>query len=190
MLDWTLLISDDSEFVIGDQALTMFDPRPQHPWTGNAWWSSNYAQAAVPVAPNACLLMTPGSERYAVRKTTADEVRTINLRSYGWADQSVFGTTTDVMESVREAAAATPDQVCRPRLPSTVTVEQVDEADEDVGSEHAARGWPRRISVTGANGKTRFYTYTFVDLDPDDQSVTFVSPEIAQALRDAFADQP
>lgn len=75
----------------------MFDPTPRYPWTGNAWQSSPNAETAVPLAPNACLLIVPGGEGFKVGQADANRVEEINLRSYGWAEHSIFGSREQVV---------------------------------------------------------------------------------------------
>jgi hypothetical protein len=42
-LSWKILRTETGEFVIGDRPLTMTDPTPPYPWSGNAWISSDHA---------------------------------------------------------------------------------------------------------------------------------------------------
>jgi hypothetical protein len=181
--DWTLLIAGDSEFIQNDRGIAMFDPTPRFPWSGNAWESSPNAQATVPLGPAVCLRMTPGSEGYAVRKVDAATVEEINLRSYGWADHSIFGTSQNSVTAVRRAAKDQPGRVVRPRVPRPVLLEPADPADERVGRENVARGWPRLLERVGPSGKRELFSYRV--LDERARSGAQAKPEILEALRDA-----
>jgi Protein of unknown function (DUF4238) len=114
-MDWTLLVAS-SEFITSDRGIAMWDP--QLPASrGNAWESSPAAETTVPVAPSACLTLTPGTGAFAVRHVDAAAVDTINLRTYGWAEQTIFGTSEYVLRTVHQAATSDPRRVPRPRVP-------------------------------------------------------------------------
>ncbi len=172
--------------MISDRALTMYDPQPRFPWTGNAWESSRYAQAAMPVAPHVCLLMTPGTERFLVRQASQKEVEAINLRSYGWAEQSIFGSSEEVLKDVCKAATASPESVPKPRLPATVVVKRMDENDGQIGADNVARGWPRRLALSRPDGTREFLSYELVEIDPTGGTVPLVLPDVITALKAAF----
>lgn len=80
-------------------------------------------------------------------------------------------------------------RVPRPRLPSTVVVDPVEETDQDGGAEHAERGWPRRLVLEHTDATRQFFAYRFVEVDPDAASIPVVAPEIVRALREAFDNQ-
>ena len=114
-LDWTLLKSDE-EFIENDRGLAMWDPNL--PGTrGNMWESSATAETTVPLAPNVCLKLTPGDSGYAVVPADTATVNAINLRSYGWAAEKIFGTSTAVVRDVHAKAHADPDSVPAPVAP-------------------------------------------------------------------------
>lgn len=116
VLDWTLLESTSGEFVTNDRGLAMHDPDLRD-GRGHAWESSPRAETTFPVAPNACLKLTPGIAGFSVQQATADEVVEINLRTYGWADKVIFGTGAAAVEGVRQSAIAKPAKVVKPRAP-------------------------------------------------------------------------
>lgn len=105
-LDWTLLVSDD-EFIENDRGLAMWDP-DLPPTAGNMWMSSQTAETTVPVAPNVCLKLTPGGSCYTVEPADRTMVDEINLRSYGWAQEKIFGTSTRVVRDVHAKAKDAP----------------------------------------------------------------------------------
>jgi hypothetical protein len=106
-LDWTLLTSDE-EFVENDRGLAT---------RGNMWESSATAETTVPLAPSVCLKLTPGDSGYAVVPADASTVNAINLRTYGWAAEKVFGTSTGVVRDVHAKAQADPASVPAPVAP-------------------------------------------------------------------------
>lgn len=114
-LDWTLLTSDE-EFIENDRGLAMWDPNLLGT-RGNMWKSSATAETTVPLAPNVCLKLTPGDSGYAVVPADAATVNTINLRSYGWAAEKIFGTSTRVIRDIHAKAGADPTSIPAPLAP-------------------------------------------------------------------------
>ncbi len=114
-LDWTLQKSKE-EFIENDRGLAMWDPNL--PATrGNMWESSATAETTVPLAPHVCLKLTPGDSGYAVMPADAATVDAINLRTYGWTAEKVFGTSTGVVRDVHAKAQADPASVPAPIAP-------------------------------------------------------------------------
>ncbi len=113
---WTLIEAAQGESIANDRGLAMWDPNlPMQ--RGNARASSSQAETTVPVGPKVCLNLTPDVESFAVESGTRQTVHAINLRTYGWADQAIFGRTERVVEEVHRAAQGDPTQVPRPKLP-------------------------------------------------------------------------
>lgn len=52
-----------------------------------------------------------------MEQVDAATVGTINLRTYGWAEQTIFGTSEHVVRAVHQAATADATMVPRPRVP-------------------------------------------------------------------------
>jgi hypothetical protein len=116
VLDWTLLEIAGGEFVTNDRGLAMHDPDLRD-GQGHAWNSSPRAETTFPVAPNACLKLTPGNAGFSVQQATADDVVEINLRTYGWANNVIFGTDATAVEGVRQSALTEPAKVVQPQVP-------------------------------------------------------------------------
>lgn len=114
-MDWTVLVAS-SEFITSDRGLAMWDAELPAS-RGNAWESSPAAETTVPVSPNACLTLTPGAGAFSVRQVDATTVDAINLRTYGWAEKMVVGTSERVLRTVHQAATSDPTRVSRPRVP-------------------------------------------------------------------------
>ncbi len=74
----------------------------------------------MPLGDTACLLMrpVPMGGGLTVSEASAREIETINLRTYGWADEYVFGRTQDALAAVRTAARRRPADVVCPKTPS------------------------------------------------------------------------
>ena len=115
-MSWTLLTTAD-EFVANDRGLAMWDP--ELPETrGNAWMSSPRAETTFPVGPAACLRITLGQESFAVEQAEAATVASINLRTYGWAENSVFGTNEQILRDLHRQARVDADRVPHPVVPT------------------------------------------------------------------------
>jgi hypothetical protein len=115
-MNWTLLRATSGEFVASDRGLAMWDPAlPER--RGSAWESSAQAETTIPVAPDTCLRITPGSEGFAVATVEQGVVDEVNLRTYGWAEKSIFGTSPQSVQAVYNAAQANPKEVPTPKVP-------------------------------------------------------------------------
>ncbi|TML00268.1 MAG: DUF4238 domain-containing protein [Actinobacteria bacterium] len=114
-MDWTLLVGR-SELVTSDRGLAMWDAHLPAS-RGNAWESSPAAEATVPIAPSACLKLTPGTGGFAVEEADAATVQALNKRTYGWAEQALFGTSDRAVRAVHHAAMTDPATVPLPRVP-------------------------------------------------------------------------
>jgi uncharacterized protein DUF4238 len=131
-MDWTLLESTDGEFITNDRGLAMWDPSLR-PAQGNAWESSADAETTVPIAPTVCLKLTPGAERFGVETAGAESVTEVNLRTYGWADKSIFGTDRGGVEAVHRAAQAEPSKAVAPRVPQGKNTTPSERGTRDAG---------------------------------------------------------
>jgi hypothetical protein len=164
-LRWTMLISEDAEFVTSDRALAMADATPETPWAGHAWNSSPTAQTTVPMGPHHCLILEPG--RRGIGEAPADEnlVMRVNLRTYGWAERFIYGTSQQKVSVVRRQAKARRSLVVRPKVPKLTLLEEADPDDPEVGREHPA-SWPKGLWHRNKDGTMTFCAYKV--LDPDD----------------------
>ena len=70
-MTWFLLQPGAGEFITSDRALSMFDPDPV---LVNDWMSSPHAETAFPLAPNACLVLLPGTHGLTRRVISEKEV--------------------------------------------------------------------------------------------------------------------
>jgi hypothetical protein len=148
-MHWTLLTSDEPSFVTSDRGLAMFDPEPESPWSGNSWRSSRRAQTTIPLSSSACLLIEPAETDLDVATIAADDVEAINLRTYGWAGDYIYGETQDVVAAVRRAAKRRPADIARPKPNHQVVVLETDSSDDSLAEAHRRRGWPPYLVVDG-----------------------------------------
>jgi hypothetical protein len=177
-LRWTMLISEEAQFVTSDRALAMADATPETPWAGNAWNSSPTAQTTVPMGPHHCLLLDRG--RRGICEAPADEklVLQVNMRTYGWAERFIYGTSQEAVSTVRRQAKVHRDLVVRPKVPRITLLEEADPNDPEVGREHPAN-WPKGLWHRNQDGTVTFCAYTV--LDPDDPEA--IQRAITHAIR-------
>lgn len=148
--DWTLLSTEDSFFVTSDTGLSMFNPTPRFPWSGDAWFSSPDAQTTIPLSRSHCLLVMPGDDGTTdVVEATDEEVDTVNLRTYGWATDYIYGQSQQAVVHVRQLAKERPFDVPTRRPDHHVLMEKADEADTSLADQHERRGWPRYLHARG-----------------------------------------
>lgn len=115
-MSWTLLTTTE-EFVASDRGLSMWDPELPKA-RGNAWVSSPRAETTFPAGPAACLRITPGHESFVVQQVDPETVASINLRTYGWAENAIFGTTEQVLRDLHRDALANAGHVPHPVVPT------------------------------------------------------------------------
>jgi hypothetical protein len=179
-MTWVLVEAKEDEFITSDRGLAMHDPKPKAPWSGNALRSSPEAETTFPLSPKFCLGLLQEDPPLLTAEADAEGVREVNLRTYGWASQFVYGRGQDVVARVRTQAKQNPALVIRPRTPKPVILEEADPNDPSVGAEHAKKGWPRGLWVKDDDGNDRFCSYQLVD--PKDQA----SVEAAIVAEEAF----
>lgn len=148
--DWTLLRAPGG-FVTSDRGYAIHDPTPPYPWAWQAFLSSENSEATVPLSDTACLLMrpVPMGGGLTVREASAHEVETINLRTYGWADEYVFGKTQDALVAVRMASRRRPADMIRPKPFSQVALLEPDPDDNSLAEANIRRGWPPQVRKEG-----------------------------------------
>lgn len=150
-LHWTLLTAAEGSFITSDRGVAMHDPEPPWPWTGNGLNSSPAAETMVPLASDACLLLTPSGSRAgrAARRVGQAEVDSINLRTFGWADRHLFGESQAAIDRVRSLARAAPRRAPRPRPTRNVLILPAAPGQECFATANRRRGWPDRVPVEG-----------------------------------------
>jgi hypothetical protein len=168
-MSWLVFRAQGGEFVIGDRVVTMFDPTPRFPWSGNGWLSSECAFATVPLSPDLCLRLDQPGGTWIAERNCATQIERINMRSYGWADRYVYARSRQVLENLYSLARADPERVERGRTSPHVILEEADPGDPTVGAKHPL-GYPRGLWITDDDGTQRWCSYELLDTDapPDD----------------------
>jgi hypothetical protein len=171
-MPWVLLRAEEGEFITSDCGVAMVDPNPRYPWTGNTLLSSPTAQTTIPLSADACLLLLatqPTGTRRA-RAAPRELVDEVNLGTYGWASRHIFGRTQEAVTHVRHLARRYPRRVPKPRPFRQVLLVDIDPDDDRLARAHAARGWPKYMTVRGIS-----HDYVVLDDDnnPVEQSIDF-----------------
>lgn len=115
-----------AEFVLSDHPVVHYDPA-----AGNdepvKWAWTNTLEVTLPLDPKLCLLMIAplpgpfpfGRQPYIDQFASLERVEEINLRTYASGQWEIIGPNEDLLKSVHETAAQSPDAVARyaPRAP-------------------------------------------------------------------------
>lgn len=99
--DWYVLYSDTRPFVLNDCGYARINATDGLPRSGILF----------PIRSDACLLVAaPTSDDMRIYRARCDppEITKLNLRTYGWATDFVFGHSQDAVTSVRAAARRHP----------------------------------------------------------------------------------
>jgi hypothetical protein len=100
-MEWFLLRPSDGEFVASDNGLSVVRNE------------ANELETALPLAPDACLVLTGLGDSLRRIRVPRTAVREINLRTYGQAERFIFGRSQEVVTSVRRLAKNYPKGVSR-----------------------------------------------------------------------------
>jgi hypothetical protein len=112
-LEWEVLRAPaGSEYVIGDHAVTMYDPvvNASRGRKGNGLASSPVAQTVLPFDRTVAVRVSYNDEpgRWSDREVEPALVDEINLRTYTWAETEIYGSSQALVVDVRERARANP----------------------------------------------------------------------------------
>jgi hypothetical protein len=155
--DWTLLRAAGGGIITCDRGYAIHDPTPPVPWATQGLLSSENSETMFPLSSDACLLLRPepASAGLSIGEIDSQQVEKINLRTYGWAEEYVFGETQAALVAVRKAARQGPADVVRPRPFCEAILIELDPDDDSLARENLSRGWPAHLSSD--NGELRDY---------------------------------
>lgn len=103
---WTLLRAPaGKQFVIGDTPIALLDLELP-PDMGLGYVSSPTTETTFPLDPSLCLHLQAGEEPWVEREATPAELDDLNLRSYAWAQHSIYGDNQAAVTSVRALVKA------------------------------------------------------------------------------------
>jgi Protein of unknown function (DUF4238) len=176
--DWTLLYAPGGGFITSDRGFAIHDPTPPFPWSWQAISSSENTETTVPLSDTACLVMRPQSMggSLTVRDASAHEVESINLRTYGWADDYVFGKTQQTLVAVRLASRRRAADVIRPKPFAEVVLIAADPEDNTlVEMNLRKRGYPPRLQDQG-----RVFDYIVIPSDKPHPDLWTLAEEVAE----------
>ena len=99
----TCLHAVGAEFVLSDHPVCMVDPIVPRD-RGIGWMSTPYTQVTFPISRSVCLIFRPGPPGFAHVDAKADLVSDINMRSYAFAQGSIYGSSQRWVQDCRTAA--------------------------------------------------------------------------------------
>lgn len=110
---WTLLRAPaGTEVVIADTPTAIVDAHfPRE--LGLSYGSSLTTETTFPLDPRLCLLLKLGEEPWVEREASPSEVDDMNLRSYAWAQHSIYGASQAAVTTVRAVAKANRHKLAR-----------------------------------------------------------------------------
>jgi uncharacterized protein DUF4238 len=177
-MSWTLLRAERG-FITSDRALAMFDPSLQLPWESEAWASSPNAEVSIPITEDVCLVLHFDDAAPTVAEAEQDDVARLNLRTYGWARDYVFGATQDDVALVRRIAKRRPRDVPRQREKHQVLIFEADPQDTTIADANVRRGWPRYLKTDGV-------LHDYFVIGPRDNAAT-ISARVTRMVQERAA---
>ena len=108
-LAWVCVRAPDdpkSCFVLSDHPVAHYDPTPKVPEAGRSFMSSPNSSTFIPLDPKFGLLLVQGRPPLSWEDTelAAGEVDELNLLTYAWAQDAIYGPTQDAVTRVRSYA--------------------------------------------------------------------------------------
>jgi hypothetical protein len=152
---WMMLRAPQgTSFVTSDAGLAMHDRAPLFPWSAQAWQSSPAVEVTIPLSREWLLLIMPPDTDIppafiSAREVDTDTVDELNLRTYGWAQDHLFGPDQHTVTRLRSLARRNPKRVVHPRPPRQVLLIPADLEDDSLAAANASRGWPPRLDRNG-----------------------------------------
>lgn len=159
-LSWIVLRSPGT-FVTSDRAHAIYDPEPRSPWATQAPLGSAATEISIPLAPEACLMMRPGSSQVFDQHLVDGEAQHINRRTVAWAERFLYGASEDPLRAAIDYASRDELSHLRPRPQRQPHLIERDPDDDSIARENEQRGWPRTVFHNGVE-----FDYVVFDLDP------------------------
>ncbi len=103
-----------SVFVMSDHPVAHYDPTPRHEHAGVGYMSSPNSVTAIAVDPRLALLLVQGHpQQWADEIATEEDIEDINLMTYGWAHNAIYGPSQHAVTEVRSLAKRQPGRSAR-----------------------------------------------------------------------------
>jgi hypothetical protein len=98
-----------SPFIISDHPVAHYDPTPKMPEAGAGFMSSPNSVTFIPLDPTFALLLVQGqSQTWQDVDITSDEVDEMNLLTYAWAREAIYGPSQESVTRARRLAKQNP----------------------------------------------------------------------------------
>jgi hypothetical protein len=155
-MGWTLgRAPAGNPLVLSDHPVAHHDPTPKFPGAGAGFLSSPGAITAIPIDPRFALILEPREPPgWRVIDLTADDVMELNLLSYAWANEALYGPSQEAVTRVRARAKRHKAQLARlAKQPPRIWVTEVNEDESGAGirifrSEGAGQTITKQLYVT------------------------------------------
>jgi hypothetical protein len=130
-----LRVPDDSKkvFITSDHPVAHYDPTPRHDNAGAGYMSSPNAMTAIALDPRLALLLVQGRpQQWADETADEEDIEDINLLTYAWAHNAIYGPSQQTITGVRALAKREPSRLAKfRRRPARVWIGR--SAGEDPG---------------------------------------------------------
>jgi len=138
-LGWKLLVAEsDDELILSDTPVAHWDPAAPS-FTAAAWRSSPEAQATIPLDPQHCMCISASFSDWNVHQVDRRVIEEVNLRSYAWADNCIYGQSQKTLQDVHRMAKHNPHRLLGMNRSGSVVV---------IERNHPARGDSIRVHPT------------------------------------------
>ena len=166
---WTVLeAGGGSEFILSDAPVAQHDPNPKFDGAGAGFASSAQATTIVPIDRSVALMFRPAPDglfNWTYRAVSPAAVADVNALIYAQADESIYGSSVQLLETVRAAALEDPERQNRYRRRRLrIWVSRVDAGEApDVGGARTFKSTNRdgsvqrtlRVTASPADGRAR-----------------------------------
>lgn len=166
---WTVLEAEEgSEFVLSDAPVAQYDPDPKFDGAGAGFASSAQATSIVPIDRSVALMFRPSPDglfKWTHRAVSSAAVADVNALIYAQADECIYGSSVQLLETVRGTALEDPERQDRyRRRRMRIWVSRVDAGEApDVDGARTFKSTNRdgtvertlRVTARPANGRDR-----------------------------------
>lgn len=126
-------------FIVSDHPVSHYDPTPKTPEAGAGFMSSPASLTLVPLDPKFALLLVQGKpQTWTDLETAAGDVDELNLLTYAWARDAIYGPTQEAVTGVRREARRNRKMLAEfAYRPPRIWVAEVDEESAERAGPHA-----------------------------------------------------
>lgn len=122
-------------FVLSDHPVSHYDPTPKTPEAGASFMSSDNSLTFVPLDPTFGLLLVQGQpQTWKDIEVSNEDVDELNLLTYAWAREAIYGPSQEAVTRVRRLAKRKPKVLAEFRYrPPRIWVAEIDDSTAEAG---------------------------------------------------------